>query len=168
MHLEPAPSTPHLPAPAPATSADRAERRLCGQAQLLWQARCNGKRFANRDAVALPTLGTIAEHAFILALTNPCEDSFVIDCGDGVRAALERDPVGQRLIDVTPRRMRHRLTAAVRFCSEMGVAVDDSGSWRHADGPVVLYRATLLPLSDNQRQVDHLLGVLSYRLIHTV
>jgi hypothetical protein len=168
MHLESAIASPASHTRSIAPSSDGADRRICGQAQLLWQKRCNGRRFARRDSVALPTLGALADNAFILAMANPSEDSFVVDCGDGVRAALERDPVGQRLIDVIPRRLRGRLAAAVRYSGEMGIAVDDSGSWRHADGPVVLYRATLLPLSDDQDHVDHLLGVLSYRLVHTV
>jgi hypothetical protein len=168
MHLESAAPVAFKPAIVVPPRAGALERRVSGQLEHLWQQRRNGRAFPLRDAVALPTLGAIGEQAFILALATPYEDSFVIDCGDQVRAALSRDPVGQRWIDVVPRRLRRRLTDAVRYAGQLGVTVDDAGSWRRAEGPVVLYRIMLLPLSDDQNQVDHLLGVLSYRLVHTV
>ena len=42
--------------------------------------------------------------------------------------------------------------------------LDDAGMWVRTDGAEILYRAMLLPLSDDQQSVSHLLGAFSFKV----
>ena len=48
---------------------------------------------------------------------------------------------------------------------EKRVPISIGGEFRHRDGRLILYRSIILPLSADERQIDHLLGAANYRAV---
>jgi hypothetical protein len=66
---------------------------------------------------------------------------------------------------VLPREIVGRALYFQKAACDLMAPIDEAGRFTRADGAQIVYRAVLLPLSDDQRSANYLLGVFSFRTI---
>jgi len=159
------------PASAPAaiglgpalTRVDGIERRACSRALQWWRELAAPRPLPEIGAFRVEMAGDLAPYLFALRLADdPAANRFVC-AGESLRSALGFDPTGRSMIEIWPRDARDRALFLQRAAAELMNPIDESGRWAGADGDEIVYRCVLLPTSDDQRRVDHLIGAFSYR-----
>ena len=88
----------------------------------------------------------------------------VTEAGDAVDLALGLQSVGRKIVDVLPSATDLGLSFC-RAAAQMRKPVADVGRFTNASGRNVYYRSILLPLSDDQIEVNYVLGVFSYKFM---
>src|SRR5688572_24593388 len=66
---------------------------------------------------------------------------------------------------VLPRDIVGRSLYFQKAACDLMAPIDEAGRFTRADGVEIIYRAVLLPLSDDQRVANYLLGAFSFRTI---
>ena len=83
-----------------------------------------------------------------------------------LREALGGDPTGKNVGDALPREIVGRALYFQRAACDLMAPIDEAGRFtRTSDNVEILYRAVLLPLSENQREANYLLGAFSFRTL---
>ena len=153
---------------AAAPSLDRVdgvERRVCSRALAAWRALAAPRRFpagAQIDALE-PT--DLKDHFFVLSVPGDSARSTCVSAGTVMQRAIGRDPTGRALSELLPPPIGQKLLGALRDAVATGAPVADSGRWARPDGSDDVYRAVLMPLSDDQRTIDAVLGAINFRTI---
>lgn len=158
-------------APAPAAigldsalaRVDGIERRACSRALQWWRELAAPRPLPEIGAFTAETAGELGPYLFALRLADdPAANRFVC-AGETLREALGFDPTGCSMIEIWPRDARDRALFLQRAAAELMNPIDGAGRWTAADGEEIVYRCVLLPASEDQRRVDHLIGAFSYR-----
>lgn len=140
------------------------ERRMIGRALARWD-RLLGERQrlpARSDCAAFARDG-MAENLFLIAVGADEAGDRIVDTGPAFRRALAADPVGRSAIKVLPSATERGLSFC-RVAAELMKPLVDTGTFTNANDEHILYRAVLLPLSEDERRIDHVLGAFSYRI----
>jgi hypothetical protein len=144
---------------------DGVERRVCGRAVAAWRRLAAPRRYPARAQLDAVAPDDLKDHLFVLRVAD--DDPATVTCveaGPVMRRAIGCDPTGRRAADVLPPGVREPMLAALRHAVATGAPVDHAGRWaRGADD--VVYRAVLMPLSDDQRTVNYVLGAFNFRTI---
>ena len=142
---------------------DGIERRACSRALQWWRELAAPRPLPEIGAFTFDSAGDLGPYLFALHLADePTANRFVC-AGETLRSALGFDPTGRTMMEVWPRDARDRALFLQRAAAELMNPIDEAGRWTAADGEEVVYRCVLMPASDDQRRVDHLIGAFSYR-----
>ena len=152
--------------PAPTLArVDGIERRACSKALQWWREHAAPRHMPEIEAVTAAPAGELQDYLFAIEVgEEPAANRFVM-AGEALRSALGFDPTGKSMIEVWPRAARERAFFLQKATAELMNPIDEAGRWTNDDGDDVVYRCVLLPLSADQRRVDHLLGAFSFRTI---
>jgi hypothetical protein len=163
------PALPAAPAPieiglAPTLArVDGIERRACSRALQWWRELAAPRPLPEIGDFDLDAAGELAPFLFALRLGNEPAGNRFVCAGETLREALGFDPTGRAMIEIWPRDARDRALFLQRAAADLMNPIDEAGRWRGDDGDEIVYRCVLLPASDDQRRVDHLIGAFSFR-----
>ena len=144
----------------PIPPARSTEKRLVSRALSYWEHLRGGR--------PLPAVADISgvpapfddEHLFIVKLGRTEQDDEIVAAGNAVAVALGYDPVGTPVNDVLPS-AREKGLAFCRAVAELKKPLADVGRFFNRAGREVTYRSILLPFSDDQRNVNYVIGAFS-------
>ena len=161
---EPLPRMMASATPAPALArADGIERRANERALGYWREVAAPRRYPAFADIDLDSLGDLREHLFVVEIGGSVEDYRMVAAGGVIADAFGRDPTGHRVAEVLPQKIRKQSLYRQEMTARLGTPLDETGHWVDESGAVVLYRSILLPLSDDQRHINYLLGAFSFR-----
>ena len=167
-------------APPRHIDVDGIERRACGRALSCWIKLAGPRRFPSRSQVTPASTDDLWDHLFLIRVDDATGEhpdhgpgstpdqapGHVIElAGSVLQSALGADPTGRRVAEALPGAIRLHALKAQGMAISLRMPIDDSGRWVRADGCEVLYRSAFLPLSDDQRRVNYLLGAFSFRTV---
>ncbi len=141
---------------------DGVERRACSRALRWWRELAASRRAPAFTEVTQLSAGDLWPNLFILeSMGSPGLNQFIYS-GQVLRSALGHDPVGCTLAETWPQEGYERACFLQESCADLMAPIDEAGRWSFA-GEDIVYRCLLMPLSDDERRVSHLLGAFSFR-----
>ncbi len=141
------------------------ERRVSSNAVQYWRDLAAPRRYPSVTQVTQDSAAALWEHFCIIKVGPRAADHVFVRAGSVLREALGCDPTGKRVSDVLPREIVGRALYFQKAACDLMAPIDEAGKWVRGDGTEILYRAVLLPLSDDQRNADFLLGAFSFRAV---
>ena len=138
------------------------ERRLVLRVLSQWEARRGTRLFLPRSEAGPQVFGEDWPSCFILDLASHGDPGFAY-----IGAALRRDHDGadwRRLSQCPEGTLLRHATDFLRQVVERRIPVSVGGAGRHG-GQDILFRAILLPLSDDGTAIDFLLGAANCRAV---
>ena len=100
------------------------------------------------------------EHLFIVKLGRTEQEDEIVAAGNAFAEALGYDPVGTPVADALPSAKEKGL-AFWRAVAELKKPLADVGRFFNRAGREVKYRSILLPFSDDERNVNYVIGAFS-------
>jgi hypothetical protein len=147
-------------------NVDGVERRISATAVQYWRELAAPRRYPSRTQVTHGSAPALWDNLFIVKVGMDAADHVFEYCGAALREALGSDPTGKTVGDVLPREIVGRALYFQKAACDLMAPIDEAGRFtRASDGVEVLYRAVLLPLSEDQREANYLLGAFSFRTI---
>ena len=141
------------------------ERRLVGRALACWEEVRGARPFPDRNDFDTVFRDRLDGSIFLVAIGDSEDTDQVVESDNALIAALGLDPVGRKVIDVLPSATEKGLSFC-RTAAEFKKPIADVGHFTNADGEDIYYRSVLLPLSDDQENVNYLLGAFSFKTIN--
>jgi hypothetical protein len=147
-------------------NVDGVERRISATAVQYWRELAAPRRYPSRTQVTNGSAPTLWDNFFIIKVGPDAAEHVFEFCGAALREALGSDPTGKSVGDALPREIVGRALYFQKAACDLMAPIDEAGRFtRPADSVEVLYRAVLLPLSDDQREANYLLGAFSFRTL---
>jgi hypothetical protein len=147
-------------------NVDGVERRISATAVQYWRELAAPRRYPSRTQVTNGSAPTLWDNFFIIKVGPDAAEHVFEFCGAALREALGSDPTGKVVGDVLPREIVGRALYFQKAACDLMAPIDEAGRFtRPTDSVEVLYRAVLLPLSDDQREANYLLGAFSFRTL---
>jgi hypothetical protein len=147
-------------------NVDGVERRISATAVQYWRELAAPRRYPSRTQVTNGSAPTLWDNFFIIKVGPDAAEHVFEFCGAALREALGSDPTGKSVGDVLPREIDGRALYFQKAACDLMAPIDEAGRFtRPTDSVEVLYRAVLLPLSDDQREANYLLGAFSFRTL---
>jgi hypothetical protein len=135
------------------TSPEQNERRLVERVLRHWTKAAAGKRFPRLNEIDAWMIGYDWANCLVIAVQSPVELSHFVVAGKHLAVALcARDTLAGLLLSHLPP------VLSARRC----LIVEGEATLR---GVPILYRAALLPLSDDGIAIDHVLGAANHRAL---
>ena len=129
------------------------ERRLVERVVRRWTKAAAGKRFPRLNQIDAWVVGDDWANCLVMAVQSPVELSHFVVAGEHLAVALcARDTLAGLLLSHLPP------VLSARRC----LIVEGEATLR---GVPILYRAALLPLSDDGSAIDHVLGAANHRTL---
>jgi hypothetical protein len=163
---ETAAQLPYAGLGATVSRVDGIERRACSQALQWWRELAAPRHMPAMATVTPENAGGLWSHLFVVEVGNEPSGNRFVFANDFLRSALGEDPTGRTMREVWPEEAQPRAYFLQEAAIDLMSPIDEAGRWSRADGDV-LYRCVLLPLSDDQRRVSHLLGAFSFRKLES-
>ena len=136
------------------------EKRLVGRALSYWEHLRGGRNLpAVADLSGVPAPFD-DEHLFIVKLGRTEQEDEIVVAGNAFAEALGFDPVGTPVVDALPSAKEKGL-AFWRAVAELKKPLADVGRFFNRAGREVKYRSILLPFSDDERNVNYVIGAFS-------
>lgn len=139
------------------------ERRLVGRALAHWDSLRGERRLPSRSQFFPGPLGGDDPNTFVIEVGAHEHDDRIVHAGRALIEALGSDPTGKRVIDVLPSATERGLSFC-RVAIDLMKPIADVGRFINRNGADVFYRSVLLPLSDDQKRVNYVLGAFSFKL----
>lgn len=156
---------PMEPVTLSSCAIDGVERRISATALQYWRELAAPRRYPGRTQVTPSSAPGLWDHFFIIKVgMDPAEHVFEY-AGPVLCAALGSDPTGRAVGDVLPREIVGRALYFQKAACDLMAPIDEAGRFKRRDGTEIVYRSVLLPLSDDQREANYLLGALNFRAI---
>jgi hypothetical protein len=146
-------------------NVDGVERRISATAVQYWRELAAPRRYPSRTQVTNGSAPTLWDNFFIIKVGPDAAEHVFEFCGAALREALGSDPTGKPVGDVLPREIVGRSLYFQKAACDLMAPIDEAGRFKREDGVEVLYRSVLLPLSDDQREANYLLGAFSFRTL---
>lgn len=147
------------------STIDGIERRVSANAVQYWRELAAPRRYPGRDQVTRESAPALWDHFFVIKVGADPADHVFERTGKVLREALGCDPTGKTVGDVLPREIVGRALYFQKAACDLMAPIDEAGRFTRGDGTEIVYRAVLLPLSDDQREANYLLGAFSFRTI---
>ena len=142
------------------------ERRVSCQALHYWTELKRGKdkKLPHLDDLDFASMDEIRDNLFLVSTGNGGGKFIVQTCGQVLSHACGRNPQGHSVSDVFP----GPLNESAFDCCDTSVTshqpMISHGTIMFEDDSEIDYRMIFLPLSGDEKSVDHLLGALSFRI----
>lgn len=144
---------------------DGIERRACSLALRHWRELAAPRRYPSLAQITRESMPGLWEHLFVVEVGQDVADHVFLRAGNVIREALGGDPTGRKVGEAMPREIVGRSLYFQRAAVDLMAPIDETGRWVRGDGAEILYRAVLMPLSDDQRYANYLLGAFSFRIV---
>lgn len=154
-----------LPEPEmPLIEPDATKRRVVDRMLARWDDLRQGRDFPSRADIERAGTGKLERNLFLVAMSDEEADDEVIDSGSALREALGVDPVGRRVVEILPSSTERGLSFC-RTAARFKKPIMDVGNFTNPRGEEILYRSIILPLSDDQENINYLVGAFSYKQV---
>ncbi|MGQ0661990.1 MAG: PAS domain-containing protein, partial [Pseudomonadota bacterium] len=151
--------------PPALADVDGVERRACSRALEWWREMAAPRPYPARAQVTAKSAAELWDHLFVVRVAGAPKDYSFEQAGPVLRAALGVDPTGRKVANALPRAIRSRFLHFQKLAASLKNPLYVAGKWTREDGEEVLYRSVFLPLSDDQRDINYLLGAFSFRTV---
>lgn len=140
-----------------------AERRASARLHNYWRTLAGPRRMPRRAQVDLPGPHPAPwfENVFIIRVGLSPNDYVVEVAGPGLRRFFDCNPVGRKVSELMPLRIRERILFFQRAVVTLRSPIDEAGSWREDNGVEMMFRMIVLPLGDDPSAIDYLLGAFT-------
>jgi len=144
------------------------ERRLTGRALLYWWTLKGDSAYPRHSALPLGSPEVkggegLWPNIFTVALPQDTDDSKFVCCGSALGEVTGSDCAGRRASQCLPAPLWDKLRYVFEAAKESMKPLTASGRFETNGGRIALYRAIVLPLSEDGRAIDHLLGAISFK-----
>ncbi|MGH7073919.1 MAG: hypothetical protein ACREFD_06930 [Stellaceae bacterium] len=136
------------------------ERRLATRVLLKWKALAGERHLPRRTDLVPDSLGMDCPNCVLVALAEEFDDSCVLYAGDLLRRDIWSPDRPVALADFPRNSLLRLATAKIPKVIERRAPITFGGTGVR-DAAAILYRAILLPLSEDGERVDHVLGAIS-------
>ena len=140
------------------------KRRVVDRMLARWDDLRQGRSFPSRADLEGAGTGELECNLFLVAVNYEEANDEVIDSGSESRDALSVDPVGRRLVETFPSSTERGLSSC-RTAARFKKPIMDVGNFINPHGEEILYRSIILPLPDDQENINYLVGAFSYKKI---
>lgn len=140
----------------------QSQRRLVSRMLKHWDDRTGERRFPNKSEINEQVAGADWAHCALIALGAELEHSQFLSVGPKLLDAPGPPLAGQPIGACPHSSLLHALLAYLPRCIESVGPLAVSGSAQHG-GYDILYRAILLPLSEDGAAIDAILVAANYR-----
>jgi hypothetical protein len=145
------------------------ERRLVGHAlHFWWQLKGERPMPALSDVSFGPGAsgsGTrLYPYLFAVTVAASPDEMSIVHCGPALAEICGKDVTGGLAAQSLPSSMWNKLRYAFAAAATTGKPLASSGRFTNASGRRELFRSIVMPLSSDQRTVDHLLCALNSKL----
>ena len=158
--LSASPPAPELPLTEPVATEQRVVDRMLAR----WDDLRRGRAFPSRADIERGGTGELESNLFLIAVGDEEIDDEVIGSGSEFRDALSLDPVGRRVVEILPSATEKGLSFC-RTAARLKKPIMDVGNFTNPRGEEILYRSIILPLSDDQENINYLVGAFSYKKV---
>lgn len=141
------------------------ERRLVGRALACWEEVRGERPFPDRNDFDTVFRDRLDGSIFLVAIGGSEDTDHVVESDNALIEALGLDPVGRKVIDVLPSATEKGLSFC-RTAADLRKPIADVGHFTNAEGEDVYYRSVLLPLSDDQVNINYLIGAFSFKTVN--
>lgn len=141
------------------------ERRLVGRALACWEEVRGERPFPDRSDFDTVFRDRLDGSIFLVAIGGSEDTDHVVESDNALIEALGLNPVGRKVIDVLPSATEKGLSFC-RTAADLKKPIADVGHFTNAEGEDVYYRSVLLPLSDDQVNINYLLGAFSFKTVN--
>ena len=140
-----------------------AERRASARLHNYWRTLAGPRPMPRRAQVDLPGPHPAPwfENVFVIRVAPDPKDYVVEVAGPGLRRCFDCNPVGRKVQELMPPRIRDRILFFQRAVVRLRSPIDEAGSWREESGAEMLFRMIVLPLGDDPKNIDYLLGAFT-------
>ncbi len=140
-----------------------AERRASARLHNYWRTLAGPRPMPRRAQVNLPGPHPAPwfENVFVIRVAPDPKDYVVEVAGPGLRRFFDCNPVGRKVHELMPPRIRDRILFFQRAVVTLRSPIDEAGSWREESGAEILFRMIVLPLGDDPKNIDYLLGAFT-------
>ncbi len=142
----------------------RIEQRLVGRALTHWAEMRGDQKFPSYSDYLQQAAPYGDEHIYVINIGDSEASDEIVSAGKTVEEGFGRSPVGCKAMDVIPSSVDKGL-AFCRTAVALKKPIADVGRFFNANGVEICYRSILLPLSNDQVNVDHILGAFSFKLM---
>ena len=140
------------------------ERRVVGRALAHWDKLRGDRRFPSHEDITPAAANGLSENIFVIALRGSEDEDEIVSSGNAFKSALKFDPVGKKVTEIMPSAKDKGLSFC-RTAAALKKPIADIGRFTNVDGEEVRYRSILLPLSDDQENINYLLGAFSFKTV---
>ena len=155
----------HAAGAGKSVSVRQDERRLVGRALACWEEVRGERPFPDRNDFDTVFRDRLDGSIFLVAIGGSEDTDHVVESDNALIEALGLDPVGRKVIDVLPSATEKGLSFC-RTAADLKKPIADVGHFTNAEGEDVYYRSVLLPLSDDQVNINYLLGAFSFKTVN--
>ena len=142
---------------------DPAEERITQRLRDYWNTLRGGQQFPSRANFRMEAVTGLGPHAFALDLAHGADDPVFRFIGKALADDCGKDFTLKPLSAVPP----HTLLAAVARCYtdvvDRKTPVEFAEEHVGADGSTALFRATMLPFSEDGQTLDFIVGAITYK-----
>jgi PAS domain len=144
------------------------ERRLTGRALLYWWTLKGDAAFPRHSALPLDSQEVkkgegLWPNIFTVSLPQNPDDSSFVYCGSALAEVSGIDCTGRRAAQCLPSPLWDKFRYVFEAAKESMKPLTASGRFEASGGRIALYRAIVLPLSEDGNAIDHLLGAISFK-----
>lgn len=133
------------------------ERRLVLRLMAYWDDLRGERQYPSAVDIDPAEVGEDWQHCLLIELAEPVEHSIFRHVGDALRPDAEGLPENLELRHCPPGTLLRHATHYLSRMLSKGVPMSIGGDWELESGHF-LYRSILLPLSNDDARVDHVLG----------
>lgn len=139
------------------------ERRLTARIEKEWRG-CSGAPYPRRCDIDRAKFGNDWDFCFIVDLSDSTKDSRFSYVGAALKEPGSPIFERQRISECSEGSVLALAAKEIEKVKELKQSIEQSGRAVHEDSEI-LYRAILLPLSENGLAIDGVLGAIGYREI---
>lgn len=141
------------------------ERRLNMRLMAFWWDRRAARRFPSVEEFDPAELGDIWCHCFTVCRRDPWERSEFRFVGETIAAGSRLTDAEITIDKVAKDCLLDHATRKIEKVWSLGVPMIDSGAFVNEEGERAMFRSILLPLSQDQATVDHVVGGARCKLV---
>ena len=149
----------------PPPSILQAERRIHVRAYNRWAALKKGRAFPHTADLDAPELAEFGPRAVLLRYATPASEPEILFIGRALREEAGMDGESlPALADTPPGSLVQRLASRHREIASHRAPVGIEAEFAGLFGEATLYRGVMLPFSSDGQEIDHIYGVVNWRM----
>ena len=148
-------------AEAPPSPVGQEERRMQVRAYNHWVGLLGPRQYPAIGQLKLDELGDFGPHAVLLDLRADIDNPTIPYVGSALAEDFEASASPTRLADVPSRSLLSRITDHYMQILANQAPIGFEAEFTNQHGNTVLYRGILLPFSEDDRAISHILGVIN-------
>jgi hypothetical protein len=138
------------------------KRRLVERLLCYWKEVSTSRGFVRLDDIDPWMIGEDWKNCLLVEVRSPLEFSGLLAVGENLVAEANRQLQGHVIADCPADSLLGLIISHLPRVLSLRDCVADEGRARH-QGREILYRCTLLPLSESDATVDHVLAAVNYK-----